>query len=191
MSDKRRNPQQRSAPPPLTPARLEEMALAYVARFATTQAKLRGYLQRKLRERGWAGDENGEGAAPVEDLVARYAQKGYVDDASWARMKAGSLLRRGYGARRVGEALGQAGVAEDLRHDVRPDVREQRRAALVLARRRRFGPFAVQAVVDPRVRDKQLAAMLRAGHPLDIARRIVESEDADALENWCESDFGE
>lgn len=186
MSDKRRNPQQRG-PQPLTPTRLEELALAYVARFATTQAKLRQYLQRKLRERGWGAD----GAPPVEQLVARYVESGYVDDAAWARMKTGSLLRRGYGARRVGEALGQAGVDETLRAQARPGLSEQRRAALVLARRRRFGPYAVQATDDRKVRDKQLAAMLRAGHPLDIARRIVESDDADALEEWCESDFGD
>ncbi|MEE4451283.1 regulatory protein RecX [Novosphingobium resinovorum] len=185
MSDKRRNPQ--TGPRPLTPSRLEELALAYVARFATTQARLRGYLQRKLKERGWS-----EEAAPdIDALVERYAQKGYVDDASWARMKAGSLLRRGYGARRVGEALGQAGVDEAMRAETRPGAAAQRRAALVLARRRRFGPFALQLADDPKVRDKQLAAMLRAGHPLDIARRIVESEDADALEEWCESEFGD
>ncbi|MFT4057013.1 MAG: hypothetical protein QM681_21095, partial [Novosphingobium sp.] len=77
----------------------------------------------------------------------------------------------------------------------RPGVTEQRRAALVLARRRRFGPFAVQAAEDAKVQDRQLAAMLRAGHPLDIARRIVESEDADALEEWAHdsdsSEFGD
>ncbi|WP_404480483.1 regulatory protein RecX [Novosphingobium sp. BL-52-GroH] len=196
MSDKRRNPQ------PLNPARLEELALAYVARFATTQGKLRLYLQRKLRERGW--DEGGVPA--VEELVGRYAELGYVDDAAWARMKAGSLLRRGYGARRVGEALGQAGVDEDVCRETRPDRGEQRQAALVLARRRRFGPFSVHAPEshddpqrrddpggrdDSKVRDRQLSAMLRAGHPLDIARRIVESDDAGALEEWAESGFGD
>ncbi|WP_211295199.1 regulatory protein RecX, partial [Novosphingobium guangzhouense] len=118
MSDKRRNPQR--GPQPLNPTRLEELALAYVARFATTQAKLRAYLQRKLRERGWSED----GAPDLNALVERYAQKGYVDDASWARMKAGSLLRRGYGARRVGEALGQAGVDESLRAETRPGAAE-------------------------------------------------------------------
>ncbi|EJL26344.1 regulatory protein RecX [Novosphingobium sp. AP12] len=189
MSDKRRN-QGRVGPKPLNPVRLEELALAYVARFATTQAKLRLYLQRKLRERGW----DGEGAPAIDGLVGRYAEQGYVNDAAWAKMKAGSLLRRGYGARRVGEALGQAGVGDDLRAEERPGVGDQRRAALVLARRRRFGPFAVQrgdSAVDPKARDKQLSAMLRAGHPLDIARRIVESDDVDALEEWSESEFGD
>lgn len=180
MTSKRRNQQ------PLTPLRLEELALAYVARFATTQAKLRDYLQRKLRERGW---EN-EGPPPVEALVSRYVELGYVDDAAWARMKAGSLLRRGYGARRVGEALHVAGVDADMQDDVRPDELEQRRAALVLARRRRFGPFAVQAPDRP-TREKQVAAMMRAGHRLDIARQIVDAHDPDAAEEWVESASGE
>ncbi|HKT84563.1 MAG TPA: RecX family transcriptional regulator [Novosphingobium sp.] len=180
MCPKRRNLQ------PLTPAALEEMALAYVARFATTQSKLRAYLRRKLRERGWAE----ESSPPVEALVGRYADLGYVDDAAWARMKAGSLLRRGYGARRVGEALQVAGVDADLRDAVRPAELEQRRAALVLARRRRFGPFAVQAPDRP-AREKQVAAMMRAGHRLDIARRIVDAENPEAAEEWAESASGE
>lgn len=180
MIDKRRSLQ------PLTSARLEELALAYVARFATTQAKLAAYLHRKLRECGW----DGEGPPPVEAMVRRYVELGYVDDAGWARMKAGSLLRRGYGARRVGQALDRAGIEQDLRSDARPAPGEQRRAALVLARRRRFGPFAVQPA-DRTVREKQIAAMLRAGHPLDIARRIVDASDIEAAEQWAESPIGD
>lgn len=194
MTVTRRNPQSASqgrsrtgsAPRPLTPARLEELALAYVARFATTQARLRAYLQRKLAERGW--DE--EGPPPLDAIVERHVAAGYVDDAVWARMKAGSLLRRGYGARRVGEALGQAGVAEDLRADVRPAESEERRAALVLARRRRFGPYAMQEV-DRLVREKQIGAMLRAGHRLDIARWIVNADDVQAAEEWADSPAGD
>ena len=47
---------------PIDGERLEQLALAYVARFAVSSAKLQGYLRRKLRERGWAG----EGEPPVE-----------------------------------------------------------------------------------------------------------------------------
>jgi regulatory protein len=180
MSSKRRNPQ------PLTSARIEELALAYVARFATTQAKLRSYLQRKLRERGWEGD----GSPPVDDLVRRYVDLGYIDDAAWARMKAGSLLRRGYGARRVGEALHVAGVDDEVAQDLRPDEFAQRRAAQVLAQRRRFGPFAVQPPDRPQ-REKQVASLVRAGHRLDIARAIVDAGDPDAVEAWVDSVAGE
>ena len=45
-------------------------------------------------------------------------------------------------------------------------------AALHFARRRRIGPFAA-AEVDRPAREKALAAMLRAGHPLQIARALV------------------
>lgn len=180
MTPKRRNPH------PLTNARLEELALAYVARFATTQAKLRTYLQRKLRERGW----DDEGSPTVDALVSRYVELGYIDDVAWGRMKTGSLLRRGYGARRVGEALQVAGLGEELREEFRPGELEQRRAALVLARRRRFGPFAVQPPDRP-MREKQVAAMMRAGHRLDIARQIVDANGPDAAEEWVESVSGD
>ena len=180
MSDKRRNPQ------PLDAAGLEALALAYVARFATTQAKLAAYLRRKLRERDWQGDT----PPAVDALVRRHADAGHVDDAAWARMKAGSLMRRGYGARRIGDALGQAGIEEELRMDARPSPRQQRRAALVLAERRRLGPFA-PAPPDRPMRERQIAAMLRAGHPLDIARRIVDARDAEGLRAWAASPAGE
>ena len=42
------------ARPPLNEEQLKEMALRYVGRFATSRAKLRAYLTRKIRERGWA-----------------------------------------------------------------------------------------------------------------------------------------
>jgi len=171
-------------PSPLGDTKLQELALAYVARFATTRAKLEAYLVRKLRERGWDGDEPPDPAA----LAQRFADAGYVDDAVYARAKSESLLRRGYGGRRVGEALRAAGVNEDLRSDVAPAAGEARRAAVALARRRRFGPWG-DPLPDRPVRDKQVAAMLRAGHTLDNARQIVEAADRAALEEWVESAF--
>ena len=176
-----RHERRRRSPKPLDSARLEELALAYVARFSTTAAKLERYLRRKLRERGWEG----EGEPRLAALVERYVELGYVDDEAFARSRSGSLLRRGYGERRVRQALGEAGVAEDLRERLRPDETEARRAALALARRRRFGPFG-GAKPDRPLREKQIAAMLRAGHPLDNARRIVDSASVDEIEQWAD-----
>jgi regulatory protein len=169
-------------PKPLDSARFEELALAYVARFATSAGKLEAYLRRKLRERGWAG----EGEPPVAALVARFVGAGYVDDRAFALSKAGSLLRRGYGRRRIDQALGAAGIAEDVRAEARGTVSAQRQAAVALARKRRFGPFSGMAV-DRALREKQVAAMLRAGHPLDSARRIVDAGDVVALEEWADA----
>ena len=170
----------RSRAKPLDAARLEELALTYVARFATSAAKLERYLARKVRERGWEGETEPQFTAIVERCV----ELGYVDDAAFARARAGSLLRRGYGPRRIGQALGQAGIGEEVREETRPSEAAERRAALALARKRRFGPFGREPF-DRERREKQLAAMLRAGHRLDTAREIVDAASEEAAESWA------
>jgi regulatory protein len=170
----------RRPPRPLDAARLDELALAYVARFATSAAKLERYLKRKLRERGWDGEQGPD----LRALVGRYVELGYVDDAAFARSKSGSLLRRGYGTRRVGAALREAGIDAAIREHVRPGEGAQRRAALALARKRGFGPFGRESI-DRERRQKQIAAMLRAGHPLDSAREMVDAPSEAAAEKWA------
>lgn len=172
-------PRAKRPPKPLDEARLRDLALAYVARFATSRGKLAAYLRRKLRELGW----DGEGEPDIAALVARYAELGYVDDAAYARAKSGDLLRRGYGPRRVTQALGQAGIDEDLRAAVSASQHEARAAALQLARKRRFGPFAADPP-DPATREKQLAAMLRAGHGFEVARAVLGAATEDEAEAW-------
>src|SRR5262249_2903620 len=99
----------RRAPPPLNEEKLGELALRYVGRFATTRAKLRSYLERKLRERGWDGAR----APDPEGLAERFASLGYIDDAGFALAKSRALTGRGYGTRRVDQALRVAGIDED------------------------------------------------------------------------------
>ena len=155
--------------PPLDAETLEQAALSYAGRYATTRAKLVAYLMRKLRERGWSG----AGAPPVDALVERMAALSYVDDRAFASARAAALTRRGYGARRVGLALRTAGIEEEDGADARALAAEGAwEAALRFAERRRIGPFAA-AEPDRPGREKALAAMLRAGHPVDIARRLV------------------
>ncbi len=159
----------RQARPPLDADKLNELMLAYVARFATSRAKLAAYLTRKLRERGWSGD----GEPPVAELVDKAASSGFVDDAAFALGKSRSLTARGYGARRVALALHAAGIAEADGEAARTHAREDAiEAALRFARRRRFGPFAAKAT-EPRLQEKQLAAMIRAGHDLRLAKAII------------------
>jgi regulatory protein len=158
--------------PPLDGEALERLALFYAGRYATTRARLGSYLARKLRERGWAG----EGEAPVERLAERLAALGYVDDRAFAASRAASLARRGYGERRVRGALAAAGISEEDGAEAREQARRDAwKAALRFAERRRVGPFAPMEP-DRHGREKALAAMLRAGHPLDIARRLVSAE---------------
>jgi regulatory protein len=159
----------RKVKPPLDGETLEQAALFYAGRYATTRAKLAAYLQRKLRERGWGG----AGEPGIARLVERMAALGYVDDRAFASARATALSRRGYGARRVGAALHAAGIAEEDAAGARAIAAEAAwDAALRFAKRRRIGPFADREADRP-AREKALAAMLRAGHPVEIARRLV------------------
>lgn len=158
------------APVPLDPRRLEELAVGYVGRYATTRAKLTAYLARKLRERGWDGERQPD----LEAMAARFAELGYVDDAAYALAKSQALSNRGYGKRRLEQKLRLAGVAEEDSAAARDHADEAALdAAVRYARRRKIGPFAADAP-DPRRREKSVAAMVRAGHPFAIARIIAD-----------------
>ncbi|HSI19237.1 MAG TPA: regulatory protein RecX [Sphingomonas sp.] len=154
--------------PPLDSAGLERLALRYVERFSTTRAKLADYLRRKIRERGWDG--------PVTDpaaIAAHLAELGYIDDRAFGEARARAMGRRGLGKRRVDGALRQAGIEESDAEALAPAIVDQAvAAALTFARRKRIGPFAA-AVADRPLREKQLGAMVRAGHDFALARRIV------------------
>lgn len=160
---------------------LERTALSYAARYATTRTRLKAYLVRKLRERGWLEDRE----PPVEAIVERLAELGYVDDRAFASARAASLSRRGFGARRVEASLKSAGIGEEDAVEARVLAREAAwQSALRFTERRRIGPFA-PAETDQNGRRKALAAMIRAGHPIAISKRLLaarpgEIPDADS-----------
>lgn len=159
----------RRALPPLTQATLQELALRYVGKYATTRAKLSNYLSRKIHERGWDGSHGPD----VEALTNRFAELGYIDDASYAMAKSQALSARGYGKLRLAQQLRKAGVdEEDRRGAFDAAEAEAVDAALRFARRRRIGPFAAKAADRPE-RERWIASMVRAGHAFSLARAIA------------------
>lgn len=178
----RRTPRKRK---PLDETSLRDLALSYVARFATSGAKLEAYLARKIRERGVAGadDDDGEASLDVRGLVEQMIDLGYVDDEAYAKAKSRDLMARGFGARRVNQALYAAGIDETTREDQKPSEAAARRAVILLARKRGFGPFS-RKELDPKLREKQIAAMLRAGHDFAAARFIMDTETVSEIEEW-------
>lgn len=181
--------------PPLGEATLRDLALHYAARFATTGARLESYLVRKIRERGLAEDADGRTLeVDIRALVARLVELGYVDDDAYARMRARDLGARGYGARRVEETLRHAGVGESLRQAHKPGEAASRRAAALMAQKKRLGPFGAQVEGrDPltarKAHEKAVAAMLRAGHQYDHTRFILAARTSEDIEEWIDEAF--
>jgi regulatory protein len=184
--DNRDEPQRQPQGPrearPIDAGQLQELAVNYAARYATTAAKLRRYLQRKLAERVWTPAE----APDIDGLVGRIVALGYVDDRAFAAARQRDLVARGFGAARVRQALAAAGVSrDDVRRTLDPDGVAAGNAyapAVAFARRRRFGPFGrttgpVDAAQHRDRLRRELAAMARAGHAFDVARRVLLAAD--------------
>jgi len=169
----------RRALSPLNEEKLNELALRYVGRFATTRSKFQAYLRRKVRERGWEG-----GRPPdFEAIAQRFAERGYVDDAGYALAKSRALTSRGYGKRRVVQALRVAGIEEEDGEAARELAdAEAVSAALRFAEKRRLGPFAADGEHQPHEREKALAAMLRAGHAFELSRAILAIPPGEPIE---------
>lgn len=164
------------ARPPLNLATIRALALHYVGRYSTTRARLLQYLERKLRERGWV-----EGNTPpdIEEMANEFVRLGYVDDAAFARARADSLVRRGYGENRLIASLRHAGIdAGQAKAAAELDPESSRKAALTFAKRKRLGPFGSRTS-DPKARSRATAAFIRAGHNYETARKILEMEPDD------------
>jgi regulatory protein len=157
-----------SPKPPLDSAALREIALRYVGKYATSRAKLSAYLTRKVRERGWEGEQRPD----VVGIANRFAEQGYVDDAAFALAQSRSLAGRGYGKRRLTDKLRLAGIEEaDRGSAIEHADGEAVESALRFAKRRRIGPFAL-AAPDIKQREKWIASMIRGGHGFAVARAI-------------------
>lgn len=160
---------------PLDQQALERLALRYVGRFGTTRARLHAYLDRKLKERGWSG----EARPAVDPIVEHMVRLGYVDDAAFAAARNVSLQRRGYGQRRIMQALAAAGITADERAKIKESNSDGAlTAALRFAERRKLGPYAIEKP-DKAARERGFAAMVRAGHPIDIVKRVMDAEPGD------------
>jgi regulatory protein len=164
------------------------MALRYVERFATTRGRLTDYLKRKIYERGW--EEDAPPADPAA-LAEKRAGLGYIDDRAFAEARAGAMGRRGLGKRRVSEALRFAGIQEEDAEAVSPIIEaDTLSSALAFARRKRIGPWA-RAVPEPKELERQVAAMVRAGHAPRLAWRIARMDAEDDPEATLRAEWGQ
>jgi regulatory protein len=166
-------------PPPLNDERLRGLALHYVGKYATTQAKLTAYLARKIRERGWSNERPPD----IDALTEQFAELGYINDAQFAESRSRSFVRRGYGERRLYEDLRASGIGDADAVPAREHMAESTfTAAENFARRKRLGPFASEAA-PPEKRQKQLQGFLRAGHDFEVAKRFVNADPGQIIED--------
>ncbi len=176
---------------PITPKYLQNAATFYLERYPTTAEGLRRVLQRRVKR---AEMLEAPIVADVErviaEIVAKFVDAGVIDDKAFAQTKARSLHRRGTSNRLTRQKLKMSGIdgdtldkamdALDLELHTDPRQREWK-AAVALARRRKLGPFRSQKERKDK-RNRDLAAMARGGFDYDLARKVIDAADADALD---------
>jgi regulatory protein len=175
---------------PITARYLENAATFYLERYPSTAEGLRRVLNRRVRKAEMAD-------APIIDnvkqtidaIVAKFVDAGVIDDKAFAQTKARALHRRGSSTRHTRQRLKLAGIGEDvldqamagLDQELDTDPRQREwQAAVALARRRRLGPFREKDRKEHRNRD--LAAMARAGFEYELARKVIDAADRDIID---------
>ena len=184
---------QRPLPAPPDADTLHQAALTYLGRYAATEAGLLRVLQRRIDRWAQQAQEAGadrdavaarvaDAAAAARGAVARLAGAGAINDAAFAESKVRNLVRAGRSRRAIGAHLAAKGVALETQRRVLPGEGgdDELLAALVLARRRRIGPFRAGDPPDAQGRRRELGVLARAGFPQDVAQRALALDPEEA-----------
>lgn len=186
MQDPPAPPDTRQLP---TIQQLKEAALAYLARYAASEAGVRRVLERRIetwcaRHPALPSETKAELTRAVDEVVAELARKALVDDAAYAQMKSASLRRGGRSGRSVRAKLLAQGVAMDVVRTASPDDPEADLvAALMTVRRRQLGRFRRGDDLDAARMRRDVAKLVRHGFSVSIAQRAVDMtpEEAETL----------
>ncbi len=179
-------------PKKITPKYLNNVALWYLGRYASSAANLKRVLMRRVNKScAHHGDDVAAATEMVDELVARFVSSALLDDRQYAAARAASLHRRGLGARRIraqlfAKGLDPADIDAALESLGDSSADPEFDAACAYARRRRLGPWGRPEGREAR-REKELASMGRAGFIWNLARRIIDAQDPAELEETWEA----
>ena len=177
---------------PITAKYLQNAATFYLERYPSTAEGLRRVLNRRVTRARMLDAPVMDGVEQaIASIVRKFVDAGMIDDKAFAQTKARALHRRGSSSRLTRQKLKHAGIDAEtldkamagLDEELHVDSgRRELTAAIALARRRKLGPFrAEKDRKDRRTRD--LAAMARGGFDYQLARKVIDAADADALDD--------
>lgn len=174
----------KKTPRKITPDYLHNSGLAYLQRFASSTGNFRSVMMRKVDRSCRAHPEQDREACAemVEDLIAKFLRAGLLDDTGYVRGAVGSLRRRGLSSRAIqarlaAKRLDASLVAGALTEHETDDFM----AALRLAQRKRIGPFSAHPDRDEGQRNREMAALGRAGYDYGIVMKLLSMTAEEAL----------
>ncbi len=179
FSAKDRKPKQ---PRKITRQYLENAALYYLQRYASSSGNFRAVMTRKVKRSCLFHKVEMEPFLPmIEDLIARYEKTGLLNDKVFAEAKVASLRRQGRSKRAIQAKLQAKGLPTDeidaaLTHidSSHEDGTAEMAAAQAFIKRKKLGRYRKTPIVDIKDKQKELAAMGRAGFSFEVARAALE-----------------
>lgn len=153
---------------------LENAALYYLQRYATSAKNLKTVLCRKIdRSCAFHKTDPAEFYGLVDKLVERYKASGLLNDAVFARAKTTTLRRKGESKRAIEAKLSQKGLAKDDIAKAFTEVDENEdaefEAAVAFVKRKKLG-------IGRKDPQKEMAAMARAGFSFEVAKKALAFE---------------
>ena len=178
--------------------RLENKALHYLGRYATTERRLAQVLGRFAQRK--MDDEDPERMKLlIAKMVSSCVEKGYVNDKDFAAQKTASLRRQGSSRFQIKNKLFERGVNRDLideaieENDAEHEYDIEVHSALIYARKRRLGPYAKPPVGQDEMKEgwqqKHYASLARAGYSRKTCGVIMELETKEDAEHLFDQGF--
>ena len=144
-----------------------------------TEKQLHDAIARKARQKFEDIDETQVKA--LADFAVKFAYDNKVlDDVAYAEISTRSGMRGGKSRRMIAQKLSQKGVASETVAEAVAEA-DDLYAAVVLARKRAFGPFR-KGELDEKRKAKELSAFARAGFSFEIGKKVFEIALEDAEE---------
>ena len=173
--------------------RLENKALHYLGRYASTEARLKDVLGR-FAKRKMAEEDPIRMAKLIDDMVVSCRDKGYVNDQFFAEQKTASMRRQGASRLQIKRKLYERGVADQVINQAIHDYDDDQdhdveiESALIYARKRRLGPYRKPPIGQTEMKEgwqqKHYASLARAGYSaktIGIIMALDDSVSAEAL----------
>jgi regulatory protein len=178
--EQRATRRRRRPPPRISRSELERYALRHLERHPSSRANLRRVLGRRADICcDQHGDDRHEAESMIGAVVDRMTELGFLDDGAYAKALARRMRARGASTRRIALRLHEKGVPRDIAGATLGDETEARNAdlaaATIYARRRRLGPHRADPDARAEKRERDLAALSRAGFGFTVAVAVVDA----------------
>lgn len=145
-----------------------------------TEKQLSDAIRRKAKEK-FEDITEPQIRACAEFAVKLAYDVGGLDDKSYAEVATRSSVRSGRSKRAIAQRLAHKGIARET-VTMALEEADDLYAAVVLARKRAFGPFR-KIDLDEKRQAKELSAFARGGFGFDLAKRVfaMSLEDAEEI----------